>query len=100
MTLKTLVPAALPLAALLLAPSEAAADCKVAKMLDLPVVMAGRRPLVTAQIGGRDARFVVDSGAFYSTLSRASRWPLSRLASGTGAMRATSIEGCGAMKAG
>jgi predicted aspartyl protease/Flp pilus assembly protein TadD len=72
MTLKTLVPAALPLAALLLAPSEAAADCKVAKMLDLPVVMAGRRPLVTAQIGGRDARFVVDSGAFYSTLSRAS----------------------------
>ncbi|TXC72665.1 hypothetical protein FSB78_00270 [Sphingomonas ginsenosidivorax] len=57
--------------AALLAPSTAWADCKVGKMLDLPVVMAGRRPMVTAQFGGRDARFIVDSGAFYSTISQA-----------------------------
>ncbi len=59
------------IAAALLAPSPALAACTVAKMLDLPVVMAGRRPMVTAQFGGRPARFIVDSGAFYSTIARA-----------------------------
>ncbi len=57
--------------AALLVPSPAFAACQVGKMLDLPVVMARRRPMVTAQFGGRDARFIVDSGAFYSTISRA-----------------------------
>ncbi|RDE06984.1 aspartyl protease family protein [Sphingomonas aracearum] len=56
----------------LLAAQPAAAACKVGKMLELPVTMAGRRPMVTAQFGGKDAHFIVDSGAFYSTLSRAS----------------------------
>lgn len=55
----------------MLIPAPALAACKVAKMLELPVTMAGRRPMVTAQLGGRDVRFILDSGAFYSTISRA-----------------------------
>jgi tetratricopeptide (TPR) repeat protein/predicted aspartyl protease len=64
-------PKALLVMAAAMLPSPAFAACQVGKMLDLPVVMAGRRPMVTAQFGGRDARFIVDSGAFYSTISRA-----------------------------
>lgn len=59
-------------AAALLASEPAMAACKVGKMLELPVTMAGRRPMVTAQFGGKPAPFILDSGAFYSTLSRAS----------------------------
>lgn len=50
----------------------AAAECKVAKMADLPVTLIGRRAMVDAQFGQHDTRFIVDSGAFYSTLSKAS----------------------------
>ena len=59
------------LASMLLAPVPAVAACKVSRILELPVTMAGRRPMVTAQLGGRDVRFILDSGAFYSTISRA-----------------------------
>ena len=63
------------LAALLLAPvlmpMPAAAACKVQKLLELPVTMVARRPMVTAQLRGQDMRFILDSGAFYSTISRA-----------------------------
>ena len=31
--------------------------------------MAGLRPLITAQVNGRDAKFLLDSGAFYSLMS-------------------------------
>ncbi len=55
----------------MLVPAPALAACKVQKILELPVTMAGRRPMVTAQLGGRDVRFILDSGAFYSTISRA-----------------------------
>lgn len=55
----------------LMASGPAVAACKVARVLELPVTVAGRRPMVTAQLGGRDLRFIVDSGAFYSTISRA-----------------------------
>jgi tetratricopeptide (TPR) repeat protein len=34
--------------------------------------MAGRSPIVDARFGDRTARFILDSGAFYSTISRAS----------------------------
>jgi hypothetical protein len=63
-------PKALLVIAAAMLPSPAFAVCQVGKMLRLPVVMAGRRPMVTAQFGGRDAGFIVDRGAFYSTLSR------------------------------
>lgn len=60
----------LPVALLLSAP--AMADCSMAKYVDLPVTMSGRIPLVEAKFGDKAARFTLDSGAFYSTLSRAS----------------------------
>lgn len=52
--------------------TAAAAACKVAKLVDLPVTLIGRRAMVDAKFGTHDARFIVDSGAFYSTLARAS----------------------------
>lgn len=62
-------------AAVLLAPvpafAGAAAGCQLAKMLELPVTMNGRSPMVLAKFGTKDARFILDSGAFYSTISRA-----------------------------
>lgn len=53
-------------------PSAAGAECHLAKYLDLPVTMRGSRAIVSAQIGGKDAQFILDSGAFYSMMSRAS----------------------------
>ncbi|KQN30330.1 hypothetical protein ASF00_06065 [Sphingomonas sp. Leaf34] len=46
--------------------------CKVSKLAELPVTLIGRRAMVDAKFGTHDTRFIVDSGAFYSTLSRAS----------------------------
>ena len=58
---------------LYLAPVHAAAtECKVSKLAELPVTLVGRRAIVDAKFGARSTRFIVDSGAFYSTLSRAS----------------------------
>lgn len=50
----------------------AADKCEVRIAATLPVTMAGRRPMVSAKFGDKTARFILDSGAFYSTLSRAS----------------------------
>jgi len=58
--------------ALLMPAAALAADCKVGKIVELPVTLVGRRAMVDAKFGSHDARFIVDSGAFYSTLSRAS----------------------------
>ncbi len=49
----------------------ALADCKLQVLSELPVTMIGFRPIVTAQINGKDAKFVADSGAFFSTITRA-----------------------------
>jgi tetratricopeptide (TPR) repeat protein/predicted aspartyl protease len=49
-----------------------AASCKLGKMLEFPVTMTNLRPLMTANINNADVRLLVDSGAFYSTLSPAS----------------------------
>ena len=56
---------------IMLVPAAVYAACKVGKYADIPVTMAGRRPIVTAQINGRDARFILDSGAFFSTIAKA-----------------------------
>jgi predicted aspartyl protease/Flp pilus assembly protein TadD len=64
----------LAIGAALLAPIAAApagAACHLARYIELPVSMRGPRPLVSAQFGDKDAQFILDSGAFYSTLSRA-----------------------------
>ena len=51
---------------------SALAACKMSKMAELPVTMLGLRPLIDAKINGKDVRFEVDSGAFYSMISAAS----------------------------
>ena len=56
----------------LAAPMPPAAKCQVAKMADFPITMVGREPMVEARFGDKTARFILDSGAFYSTISRAS----------------------------
>jgi tetratricopeptide (TPR) repeat protein/predicted aspartyl protease len=64
--------AALLLGALVPIEAWAADKCAVGVLAELPVTMVGRRPMVSAAFGGKTARFILDSGAFYSTLSRAS----------------------------
>lgn len=54
------------------APCDATAVCKLSRLLDLPVTMTDMKPIVTAKINGEDARFMADSGAFYSMLTPAS----------------------------
>jgi predicted aspartyl protease len=53
--------------AALLAPLQAQAGCKLATV-NVPVTMRGLRPLVTAKVSGQDVKFVLDSGAFFSSL--------------------------------
>jgi tetratricopeptide (TPR) repeat protein len=51
-------------------PAAAGAACQVRRIAELPVTMAnGYRPMITAKINGTDARFIADSGAFYSLIS-------------------------------
>ncbi len=58
---------------LYLTPANAAvAECKVSKLAELPVTLVGRRAMIDAKFGMHSTRFIVDSGAFYSTLSKAS----------------------------
>jgi tetratricopeptide (TPR) repeat protein/predicted aspartyl protease len=52
--------------------SASADGCKLGKIAEFPIVMAGMRPLMTAKINDVDVQFVLDSGAFYSTISAAS----------------------------
>jgi tetratricopeptide (TPR) repeat protein/predicted aspartyl protease len=44
------------------------AQCKLGVEAELKVTMEGSRPLVDTKINGRDARFVADSGAFFSVI--------------------------------
>jgi len=53
-------------------PGALFAACNLGKMAELSVTMAASKPLVTAQINGTDARFIADSGAFYSMIAPAS----------------------------
>jgi tetratricopeptide (TPR) repeat protein/predicted aspartyl protease len=63
------------IAALVLAlasqPAAFSADshCKLGRMAELPITMWGQRPLVTAGINGTPVHFLLDSGAFFSTIS-------------------------------
>ena len=63
---------ALALGSLWLTPRLLAAEgCTLGRVAEIPVTMAGTRPLITAKINGQEARFVLDSGAFYSIISTA-----------------------------
>ena len=67
-----LIPRLLALGLPLMAYASAQAEpCKLGKLGELPVTMQGTRPLVHAGINGQDALFLADSGAFYSTLTKA-----------------------------
>ncbi|MDE2450296.1 MAG: tetratricopeptide repeat protein [Gammaproteobacteria bacterium] len=48
----------------------AAGKCQLQQLGVLPVDMEGLRPFVSAKIDGAKARFLLDSGGFYSTISR------------------------------
>ena len=63
---------AVAFSSVLLAPRvQAAEGCTLGKVAEFPVTMAGYRPLITAKINSQEARFVLDSGAFYSMISTA-----------------------------
>src|ERR1700727_2016616 len=52
--------------------SAVADGCKLGRIAEFPIVMVGMRPLMTAKINDVDVQFVLDSGAFYSSISAAS----------------------------
>lgn len=54
-----------------LSAAPATAACQVSKVIELPVTIVARQPIVAAQINGRDARLILDSGAFFSTIAKA-----------------------------
>ena len=56
-------------AALTLLASAARAECKLQKIVEMPVTMDGLRPHVAAKINGHDVTLLVDSGFFFSDLS-------------------------------
>jgi tetratricopeptide (TPR) repeat protein/predicted aspartyl protease len=63
---------AIALGSILIAPlAQAAEGCKLGRVAELPITMAGYRPLIAAKINDKEARFVLDSGAFYSVMSAA-----------------------------
>lgn len=66
--LRTLL-VALILPALSGPPARAASGCRIGKLAELPVTMNAMRPLVSAKINGTDARFIADSGAFFSMMT-------------------------------
>src|SRR5665213_1827495 len=57
--------------ALLTSRAQATETCTLGRVAEIPVTMAGYRPLITAKINNQEARFVLDSGAFYSLISTA-----------------------------
>lgn len=75
--------------------------CKLQKVADLPVTMAGLKPHVPVKINGRDAVLVADSGAFFSMIGEESA---RRLALGRGmtppGLRVRGIGGAAAVKVG
>jgi predicted aspartyl protease len=61
-----------PLALTALAATALHAEpCRIVRAPDIPVSMRGLTPLVRAQINGKDAWLVADSGAFFSLLTPA-----------------------------
>jgi tetratricopeptide (TPR) repeat protein/predicted aspartyl protease len=63
--------ATLVAATVLASPARAEGKCKLIPVGELPITMAGLRPLITAQVNGKDVPFMLDSGAFFSVMSAA-----------------------------
>ena len=64
-------PAALLAASLLAATAGAASRCKLVMSPQLPVRMDNLRPVITANINGVDAQFILDTGSFFDFMSPA-----------------------------
>jgi clan AA aspartic protease (TIGR02281 family) len=58
-------------AGVLLASHVWAASCQVARYGTLPVEVIGERATTMVKINGQDTRFVIDTGAFFNTMSKA-----------------------------
>lgn len=63
---------ALVLLALWSAPGYAKSECKIIKYAELPVTMQHMQPLIKGTINGKPARFLLDTGGFYSVIYRSS----------------------------
>lgn len=48
----------------------ATGKCQLQQLGVLPVDMQGLRPVISTKINGSEARFILDTGSFYSTMSR------------------------------
>lgn len=53
------------------APAPLFANCALKRLAELPIDMHGREPTVAVQFNGRDERLMLDSGAFWSTITAA-----------------------------
>lgn len=51
------------------APAFAAGKCSLGRIAEVPITMTGLRPMIPAEIDGHKTNFLLDSGAFYSTIS-------------------------------
>jgi tetratricopeptide (TPR) repeat protein/predicted aspartyl protease len=67
----TCLAAAFPINLTAISGARAEGKCELGKIAELPITMAGLRPLITAQVNGKDAKFLLDSGSFYSVMSTA-----------------------------
>jgi tetratricopeptide (TPR) repeat protein len=64
-------PAWIAALALLVGLPAGAHECNIQLLPSIPVTMKGLRPMITTRINGRKARFIIDTGAFWSMLSPA-----------------------------
>ncbi|MBS0359937.1 MAG: tetratricopeptide repeat protein [Proteobacteria bacterium] len=71
MVARHMMKAAALAAGLFAAATAAQADCKFQKIAELPVTMEGMRPVIDIQVNGKNARFIVDTGAFFSGVTDA-----------------------------
>lgn len=61
--------AAIVVVALSLSAGAAQAACALNRILELPVTMAGLEPRISVKINGEPATFLLDSGAFFSSIN-------------------------------
>jgi predicted aspartyl protease len=80
------------LTALGLAAGPAQADCKLGMLAALPVTMVGLRPTIAVKINGKPARFLIDSGGFYSIIYP---WAAQKLDLKTVLLNSMTIKGAG-----
>lgn len=75
------LPVAAAFAALALAAAgPASAACQFQKIAEVPVTMEGLQPTLMAQINGKDGKFLIDTGAFFSgvTADTAARYGMKK----------------------